>query len=296
MNHSTPQIASETNALIQQIKLMHAQQRKQAYLKRNYFQDIPQARSNISIDRKCRSEMLIWMRKVSDHLNFSSYTVFYSADYLDRFLSQPHQYVQETIASRRLYQLLSMTCFYIAVKIHETKVIGLDFLVAMSPFTQEEFQEMELKVLSILNWNLCGPLAISFVDLYLQLIFQGAEDSETKAKVLNLINEELLETMLDDSISLHSTCSQVAAIMINRISAKLPRQHDISSDFLSFVLQSMIKCSVEYSAGEDRILCNGTSAAKSFHNQVKQYREKATEKESHGSPNCVSKVNRRLSL
>lgn len=268
MSHSTPKFITETDALMRRIKRMQSQQTKETYVKRNYFQDILQTRSNISIDRECRSEMLIWMKKVSDHLNFANHTVFYSADYLDRFLSQTNKYVQETIASRRLYQLLSMTCFYIAVKIHETTVIGLDFLVAMSPFTREEFQDMELKVLSILNWNLYGPLAISFVDLYLELIFQGTEDSETKAKVLNLVNEELLETMLDDSISLNSTCSQVAELIINRISSKLPRKDDIFSDFLSFVLQSMRRCSADYSKEEDKNLCSG------FHSQVKQYRDR----------------------
>lgn len=294
MNNTATQITSNTNDLMHRIKFMHSQQTKQTYVKRNYFQDISLFRSKTSIDQKCRSEMLIWMKKVSDHLDFSSYAIFYSADYLDRFLSQQHDFVQETIESRRLYQLLTMTCFYIAVKIHETKVIGLDFLVAMSNFTREEFQDMELKVLSILNWNLYGPLPISFVDLYLDLIFQGTKDSETKAKVLNLAHEELLETMLDESITLSSTPSQVASMMISRISAKLPRKDDIFSDFLSLILQSMQKCS--YSTEEDWNTCYETSVTKTFHNNVKHYREKATENDSNVSPNCVSKVNRRLSL
>jgi len=282
---------------------MHLQETARTYIKRNYF-EICRESPKTYIDQRCRSEMISWMKKVADCLGFSNITVLYSADYVDRFLSQDAAVVHKCLSSRRVYQLLTMTCFYVAVKIHEPKVISLDLLVQMSSFMEKDFEEMELQIMKTLDWNLYGPLAISFIDLYLDLIIppskiiKGICIESIKEQVLLLATEELLNIELDDSIVLCRTPSQLASEAIRRINATLIAAANVSSSILPI---SILKQIQNFGIGYDTVenmhkCCASLISSTNYDFQMQSCKQEMLETEFYAPLDCVSKIDRRLSI
>lgn len=288
----------DAQASIDRMNRMHQQQTAKTYKKRNYF-DVCRECPQTYVDQRCRSEMITWMKNVANCLGFSNTTVLYSADYVDRFLSQKAPLVHDCLSSRRQYQLLTMTCFYIAVKIHEPKVLSLELLVEMSSFKEADFREMELTVMRTLEWNLYGPTAILFIDEYLDLIIsslEGIQQIPTKSvkdQILDLATEELLNIELDDSIALCLTPSQIAGETMSRIKSKLITVTDFSISILSRMKQSGIFCDVLENM---QLCCDRLMSSTNDDCLAQSSKQEILETESHASPDCVSKIDRRLSI
>lgn len=87
--------------------------------------------------------------------------------YLDRYLCSDKG--KKALGDRKEYQLVAMTCLYIAIKLHEPLEMETSLLADLSRgcYTEMEFANMEKKILEALVWRVNGPTALGFVQHYL---------------------------------------------------------------------------------------------------------------------------------
>jgi hypothetical protein len=77
---------------------------------------------------------------------------------------------------RKAFQLAAMTCLYTAIKVHEPEAIDPQMMSGLSRgvYSPKQFEAMELKIMSAIQWRVNGPTSISFVRLFLALLPDGA--------------------------------------------------------------------------------------------------------------------------
>lgn len=106
-----------------------------------------------------------------DHFDLHRDVVCVSMNYLDRYLaSYPHT------VDKNYFQLLAMTCVYLAMKLSEYKHLiiqgsrsSMESILQLSRgyFTLEDMQKMEINVLNRLNWHVHPPTPQTFVKHFL---------------------------------------------------------------------------------------------------------------------------------
>lgn len=119
------------------------------------------------VDEDCRVKMCEWCYQVVDFCKFRRETVGIGMSYLDRYLCADKG--KKALGDRKEYQLVAMTCLYIAIKLHEPLEMETSLLADLSRgcYTEMEFANMEKKILEALVWRVNGPTALSFVQSYL---------------------------------------------------------------------------------------------------------------------------------
>lgn len=116
--------------------------------------------------------MLDWSIMVVDSLHGDRDTVAASFQLLDRYLVTELERPAALPISRDDYQLFSMTCLYLAVKVLEPypRKLSVDTLVTMSKhyYSRHVIEQTERDILSALQWRLHPPTALSFARIYAQ--------------------------------------------------------------------------------------------------------------------------------
>jgi hypothetical protein len=136
----------------------------------DYLSDLPS--DSHHVDSWCRSKMIEWCFQVIDFIDFSRETVVIAIAYLDRFMSSGSPRALQVLQDRKEFQLATMTAFYVAIKLHEPKLIDISVLTELShgSYTEQDFKQMEMDLLSSLSWQLNGPTAITFLEHYIVLL------------------------------------------------------------------------------------------------------------------------------
>eukprot|EP00542_Grammatophora_oceanica_P016623 CAMPEP_0194030786 /NCGR_PEP_ID=MMETSP0009_2-20130614/4131_1 /TAXON_ID=210454 /ORGANISM="Grammatophora oceanica, Strain CCMP 410" /LENGTH=254 /DNA_ID=CAMNT_0038670785 /DNA_START=171 /DNA_END=935 /DNA_ORIENTATION=+ len=115
------------------------------------------------LDVSCRNRMIDWMYSLIDFCGLQRATVEVSINYMDRWLSV----VATPTTTRTEFQLVAMTCLYVAIKIHEVLAIKPDVLAQLSggKYIVEDFERCERSLLPALDWMLNPPTTMCFVKL-----------------------------------------------------------------------------------------------------------------------------------
>lgn len=118
-----------------------------------------------TIDQFCRYKMTQWAYNVIDYINFRRETVEIAMSYLDRFLCTGCTRADLVLKCRKEFQLASMTCLFMAIKVNEPVIIDLNLLGDLSKglYTHDDFKKMEVDILFALNWRVNGPTPQSFM-------------------------------------------------------------------------------------------------------------------------------------
>jgi len=120
-----------------------------------------------------RDRMLIFYHKLLNRIGSTTAheTLEIACSYLDRFLAAPGL-ATEALRNKPLFQLLSTTVLYTAVKMHEVSALTPTLMANISHgvFTDEDVEEMELVLAQTLQWRLNPPTSHSFIRLFLDLI------------------------------------------------------------------------------------------------------------------------------
>ena len=111
--------------------------------------------------------MCEWCYQVVDFRKFRRETVGIGMSYLDRYLCSPKG--KKALGDRKEYQLVAMTCLYIAIKLHEPLEMETSLLADLSRgcYTEMEFANMDQTILESLIWRVNGPTSLGFVQNYL---------------------------------------------------------------------------------------------------------------------------------
>ena len=154
--------------------------------------------SRIVVSRQSTVEYLY---RISDYGGFERHVVGYAMNnLLDRYFSSSCRSLggeeeYECIDARRVllsgdknhYQLVALTCLYMAVKLLEPVNIGVASMVPLTNglYSVEDFCEMERTILKQLQWRVAhGPTGTDFVRLLLQYL-PGTVSSSLAAQIFH---------------------------------------------------------------------------------------------------------------
>lgn len=182
--------------------------------------------SAIGIDSRYR--MLTFFYDLVQKIGSSRDTAEIAISYLDRFLASPH-FGCQALQSKRLFQLVSNTCLYVAVKIHELKAMTPTLLADLSHgvFTADDVVSCELVLLQTLQWRLNPPTSLSFVRQYMELLPHKIVSEETRRAVYDLARHQT-ELALEDARLFCERKSLIAYIAVQNALQRLQVRADLS--------------------------------------------------------------------
>jgi hypothetical protein len=98
--------------------------------------------STSGINEVWREKICEWSYQVVDHFDFSREIVSIAVSYLDRYLSRRP-------VNKKHFQLLAMSCLYLAIKLNERGTISMKSMIDLSRgyFLVEHMVEMEMEIL-----------------------------------------------------------------------------------------------------------------------------------------------------
>lgn len=122
------------------------------------------------VDEDCRVKMCEWCYQVVDFCKFRRETVGIGMSYLDRYMCSKKG--KKALGDRKQYQLVAMTCLYIAIKLHEPLEMETSLLADLSRgcYTEMEFANMEQCILEAIEWRVSGPTPLAFVLHYVSFL------------------------------------------------------------------------------------------------------------------------------
>lgn len=145
------------------------QQESTKYFVKNDFQT-----SNYQVNEAWRRKICEWLFEIIDHLQFDREIALVSLCYFDRAVSAKARRIGKAIAEKE-YQVLAITCFYIAMKLHgdmsqtttslRYRRLNIEAFVGISRglLTKATLEEKELEILSMLSWHVNPSTTISIV-------------------------------------------------------------------------------------------------------------------------------------
>jgi Cyclin, N-terminal domain len=187
---------TEVSWTIETIECMVRQER--AYHPRGIDED-PNSERFSPVSIESRGRMIACFYDLLGMIGSSRETAEFAVSYLDRFLAIPGLGSQ-VLCNKKMFQLLSTTCLYTAVKIHEVEAMTPNLLAGLSRgvFTTEEVEEMELILAQSLRWRLNPPTSLAFVRQYLELVPAGYMTREMKRIAYDLTRHQT-ELALEDT-------------------------------------------------------------------------------------------------
>lgn len=181
-----------------------------------------------------RTPLLEFMIRLHYQLRLSSKTFFLGVQIMD-------QYYSKRIVMKKHYQLLGLTCFWIASKNHDdkNKVLQLKELKVASRNQYDEslFLQMELNVLSTLNWNVTGPTLDDCLD------FSFEQETKLKDNQLYQISKFLCELSLFDRSLLFfpNSLKSIACVLL---ASRILNQNSYINNFKTDLIKLDFKRSV----------------------------------------------------
>lgn len=121
-----------------------------------------------AFDNELRGRICAWNFRVVDHCNFPRELAERSLSFFDRCVATRGNRCPTEESS----WLAGMVALYLAIKIHHTTPIGIDFLVALSrnQFTAQQIIAMESFMIRTLLWHLNPPTATEFAFSFIAML------------------------------------------------------------------------------------------------------------------------------
>lgn len=184
------------------------------YMPKDYF---PQ---QTDITPRMRYILIDWIIEVQYKYDYSSLTLWRSANYLDRYLEKNN-------IERLQLQLVGVTCFFLATKIEErTRAFQVADCIKLtnSAFNKENILQMESQILASLDYDLLGTTIYHFLLRSLSLV----KATERISLIANFIAERnLLEA---DFLLLSPRTFAAACVYVALSIENYPNQLVWSSD------------------------------------------------------------------
>lgn len=110
-----------------------------------------------------------------DHFDFPRDIVSACMGFLDRYLAR-HLETNPSGIPKHAFQLLAMTCLYIAVKLDQPRMLSLDTMAHLSrgTFTKEQMRAMEMDILNKLQWRVHPPTPYTFLSYFMQVMVSNS--------------------------------------------------------------------------------------------------------------------------
>ncbi|GKY90938.1 hypothetical protein MPSEU_000066600 [Mayamaea pseudoterrestris] len=146
--------------------------------------------ANTNSFRFWRHQMIDWATVVVDSFNMDRELVQMSMNLLDRYVSLELRKPQAAPITRDDFQLFSMTCLYLVIKLNEPypRKIGIESLVNMSRgfYSETDVSLTELDLLKGLDYRVNPPTSASHVKLLLQVFPKELQSTRLQNTALTL--------------------------------------------------------------------------------------------------------------
>lgn len=132
------------------------------------------------IDERMREILINWLVEVHKKFKYVPETLYLCVNLIDRVLKNKE-------VKRRNFQLLGVTCLFIASKYEEICHQGVDELayICNSAYTEKEILDMENHILKALNYQITVPSANSFLARFLEAARADEEIVQLSCHVLH---------------------------------------------------------------------------------------------------------------
>ena len=139
------------------------------------------------INSKMRTILINWIIEVHYKFHLLNETLFICVKILDKYLSQ------KTI-ERKYLQLLGITSLYISAKYEEIYAPSAKDLIYMTDnaYSKEDMIRMESDILNVINFNICIPSSLRFVEIYENFLNLDLNNSYNLYRVFYLNELSLL--------------------------------------------------------------------------------------------------------
>lgn len=132
------------------------------------------------VNATCRGLMINWCFTVVDALDLSRETVGIAVSILDRYLSSGKGKSFEAVKCTKSFQRSVVTTLFMAIKIHESVVLGIKFLIKICQgvYNETDIIATELIILKALEWRVyCASISpMEYVRHYVDLLPEEYND------------------------------------------------------------------------------------------------------------------------
>ena len=158
-----------------------------AKVKKIKYENILKNHKNIKWEDRVHT--LIWMMKICEEFAFKRDTFHYACNYFDNYLT----FGKETIADKKILELIGITCISISGKIEEIQIPKLEEYSNSidTSFNVKDIIEMEKKICLALGWKLINVNINIWLNWYIcqwDLFIDSVDD--IKQNILKYINED----------------------------------------------------------------------------------------------------------
>ena len=169
------------------------------------------------VDVSCRQQVCRWIFHTTNTIGMQTETATIAIGYLDRFMSTNVPRANRARCNRREYQLIGLTCLYIAVKITEPVLLSADVMseISRGTYSEETIKCCERHVLATLQWKLSGPTSNQFIHYLLQLVVAAPrEDSDKTIEICSVAQGQVEVAVIDAAcVPLRRSTIAIAAIL-----------------------------------------------------------------------------------
>eukprot|EP00584_Thalassiosira_punctigera_P008000 CAMPEP_0172540656 /NCGR_PEP_ID=MMETSP1067-20121228/11622_1 /TAXON_ID=265564 ORGANISM="Thalassiosira punctigera, Strain Tpunct2005C2" /NCGR_SAMPLE_ID=MMETSP1067 /ASSEMBLY_ACC=CAM_ASM_000444 /LENGTH=279 /DNA_ID=CAMNT_0013326559 /DNA_START=62 /DNA_END=901 /DNA_ORIENTATION=+ len=148
--------------------------------------DYLKGNGNLKNAVECRSRTHQWMLRTVGHMKLQKETVIVGMGLFDRFLCSDSPRAKNVRHGDHVeYQLVAMTCLYIAIKITEPIETDAAVIIRLAKRLQsaESLIRCEMDILTHLRWNLHGPTPFQFIGHILEILPECSTRSEVSRKM-----------------------------------------------------------------------------------------------------------------
>eukprot|EP00931_Biecheleriopsis_adriatica_P067795 TRINITY_DN41865_c0_g1_i1.p1 TRINITY_DN41865_c0_g1~~TRINITY_DN41865_c0_g1_i1.p1 ORF type:complete len:513 (-),score=116.02 TRINITY_DN41865_c0_g1_i1:64-1443(-) len=189
----------------------------------------------MQVNAKMRAILVDWLVDVHKRYKLRPETLFLAITLVDRFL-------ESRVTARKYLQLVGVTALMVAAKFEELYPPQIkDFVyVTDQTYTPEEVIKMEVLMLTALDFNICRPTAVHFLERYQRV------NSCTEAH--KDLSQYLLELTLVDYKMVKYTPSHLAAAAIllsNKLLKRQPSWSPAAAKYTKMAEQSLKECAKE---------------------------------------------------
>ncbi|EED88585.1 cyclin, cyclin d, cell cycle control [Thalassiosira pseudonana CCMP1335] len=194
----------QTLDISDRLQVMISQENEPCYASRDYLRLANRSDRSSShrsqskrLTPEARTKIVKWMYDIVDYFELQRETVSLAMSYVDRFMSS-------SSSSRNVnsFQLLSLTCLFIATKSFDTIHIDASLLSRASRgcYSVDEILAMEDEVLVALGWRLSDPTALGFANHAIALLGKvvvcGSSRSKTSSRISSVVDFTRLQIEL----------------------------------------------------------------------------------------------------
>ena len=190
MNVISDVLFIDTQTASESLEIMLEKECRESNESFNYLNIINGSKMNCdnftSLDR---TTLVDWCYSIVDHSQLNRENVAIAMDISDRYLSRTSHHQHKDLHSH--FQLLVMSALYIAIKLNEQVIFSSEQFASIScgMYSVEEIEEMELKILKCLGWNVHTPTSLQLAFNILPLLLP--KTSGIKESTWLFITEEL---------------------------------------------------------------------------------------------------------